>query len=206
LSGFRGRGRQHVDQLDFECKALTSTGTVSGPGQFLGAVGGGGGSSQGPYGCATGNPAYALHGTAGTNVDGFGIQCRRAALSSAPSIVNPGNQSGTVGVAVDLQISASDPNGDVLSYGASGLPPGLGIGTSTGRVSGTPTTAGTYEVMVTVSDGSASDSATLGWSVFPSGPFLLHPLPPNPPQPVETPVSFTASTSNGVNQRGASSS
>ncbi len=39
-------------------------------------------------------------------------------------------------------LSASDPNGDVLTYAASGLPSGLSINPTTGRISGTPTDRG----------------------------------------------------------------
>ncbi|MBL8513103.1 MAG: putative Ig domain-containing protein, partial [Betaproteobacteria bacterium] len=47
------------------------------------------------------------------------------------------------------------------TYAATGLPPGLSINASTGLISGTPSTAGTYPVMVTVSNpGGAAPSAT----------------------------------------------
>ena len=39
-----------------------------------------------------------------------------------PVLTNPGNQSGTWGMSASLQLAASDPNGDELGYGASGLP------------------------------------------------------------------------------------
>lgn len=70
------------------------------------------------------------------------------------SITNPGAQSTTAGSEVDLQIAATDaePSG-VPTYSASGLPPGLAIGASTGAVTGTPTTDGQYSVTITASDG-----------------------------------------------------
>ncbi len=43
ISGYRGRSSTFADQLDFECRALTSQGKLTGIGQFLGAVGGSGG-------------------------------------------------------------------------------------------------------------------------------------------------------------------
>ena len=46
-------------------------------------------------------------------------------------------------------LSATDPNGDTLSYGVSGLPPGLSIHPTTGTISGTPSAAGTFNVVVT---------------------------------------------------------
>ena len=36
-----------------------------------------------------------------------------------------------------LPISATDPDGDVLTYSATGLPPGLSIGATTGLIGGT---------------------------------------------------------------------
>ncbi|SHE86800.1 delta endotoxin [Modicisalibacter ilicicola DSM 19980] len=48
-----------------------------------------------------------------------------------------------------------DADGDTLSYTASGLPDGLSISPA-GLISGTPTTAGSFDILVTASDGSAS--------------------------------------------------
>ena len=47
----------------------------------------------------------------------------------------------------------SDADGDVLTFGASGLPAGLSINTSTGQISGTtPATTGTHHITVTATD------------------------------------------------------
>jgi O-glycosyl hydrolase len=84
------------------------------------------------------------------------------------TVTNPGAQSSTVGKAVSLQIQASDP-GQTLTYSATGLPAGLSINSSTGLISGTPTTAGTSSVTVTATDGTgASGSATFTWTVAPA--------------------------------------
>jgi hypothetical protein len=86
------------------------------------------------------------------------------------TVTNPGNQSGTVGTAVSLQISASDSaSGQTLTYSATGLPAGLSI-SSSGRISGTPTTAGTSNVTVTATDGTgAHGSASFTWTISGSG-------------------------------------
>ena len=53
------------------------------------------------------------------------------------TVVNPGNQTSTVGTAVSLQISGSDSaSGQTLTYTATGLPAGLSI-SSSGRITGT---------------------------------------------------------------------
>ena len=85
------------------------------------------------------------------------------------SVTNPGSQSSTVGTAVSLQISGSDSGGASLTYSASGLPAGLSI-SSSGLISGTPTTANTYSVTVTAQDSTgASGSASFSWAVSSSG-------------------------------------
>ena len=87
------------------------------------------------------------------------------------TVTNPGNQTGTVGTAASLQIHASDSaSGQTLSYSATGLPAGLSINSSTGLISGTPTTAATSNVTVKATDGTgASGSTSFTWTVSSSG-------------------------------------
>ncbi|MEY9963514.1 hypothetical protein ABIA33_001547 [Streptacidiphilus sp. MAP12-16] len=84
------------------------------------------------------------------------------------SVTNPGNQTGNVGTAASLQIKATDSAGKSLSYTATGLPAGLTI-SSSGLISGTPTTAATSNVTVTASSGTASGSTSFSWTVAGSG-------------------------------------
>jgi len=85
------------------------------------------------------------------------------------SVANPGNQTSTAGTAIStLQISATDSAGKALTYSATGLPAGLSI-SSSGAITGTPTTAGTSSVTVTASSGTASGSTTFTWVVNPAG-------------------------------------
>jgi len=67
---------------------------------------------------------------------------------------------------VSFGITSSDPDGDTLSYSATGLPAGISI-TPAGVISGTLgyATAGEYDVVVTVSDGSLSATAPFHWTV-----------------------------------------
>ena len=82
------------------------------------------------------------------------------------TVTGPGNQTGTVGTAASLQMHASDSgSGQTLTYTATGLPAGLSINSSTGLISGTPTTAATSTVTVTATDGTgASGSTTFTWT------------------------------------------
>jgi subtilase family serine protease len=86
------------------------------------------------------------------------------------TVTNPGSKTGTVGTATSLQISGSDSaSGQTLTYTATGLPPGLTI-SSSGLISGTPTTAGTYTVTVTAKDTTgATGSTTFTWTISTSG-------------------------------------
>jgi Putative Ig domain len=82
------------------------------------------------------------------------------------TVTNPGSQTGKVGTAVSLQISATDSaSGQTLTYSATGLPAGLSI-SSSGLISGTPTTAGSNSVTVTAKDTTgATGSATFTWTI-----------------------------------------
>ncbi|MFL6117543.1 MAG: cellulose binding domain-containing protein, partial [Catenulispora sp.] len=110
-------------------------------------------------------------GTISASVPGHGTVMYRVASGSSMgntiTVTNPGSQSGTVGTAVGgLQIHASDSAaGQSLTYAATGLPAGLSI-SSSGLITGTPTTAGTSTVTVTATDGTgASGSASFSWTV-----------------------------------------
>ena len=83
------------------------------------------------------------------------------------TVTTPANQTSTVGTAASLQIGATDSaSGQTLTYGATGLPAGLSINSSTGLISGTPTTGGTSTVTVTVTDTTgASGSTSFTWTV-----------------------------------------
>ncbi len=87
------------------------------------------------------------------------------------TVTNPGNQTGTVGTATSLQATAGDSaSGQTLTYSATGLPSGLSINSSTGLITGTPTTAGTANVTVSAKDTTgASGSASFTWTISTAG-------------------------------------
>src|ERR1700677_3247291 len=90
--------------------------------------------------------------------------------SNTVTVTNPGSQTGTVGTAASLQIAATDSgSGQTLTYSATGLPAGLSISSTTGLISGTPTTAGSNSVTVTAKDTTgASGSASFTWTINPT--------------------------------------
>src|SRR5215470_5740779 len=94
-------------------------------------------------------------------------------LFGAPSqvtVTNPGNKTGTVGTPITSFTMSASGGTPPYTWSATGLPPGLSIGSSSGTVSGTPTTAGTYTVTVTATDtAGASGSTTFTFTINPAG-------------------------------------
>lgn len=109
-------------------------------------------------------------------VEVWGVPADSTGLNFAPSLSNPGALTNDLGDTVNLLLNASDPEGDALTFSASGLPAGLAIQASTGAVSGTLTAGGIYNATFTVSDGSSSTQVSVVWEVIdPSAPTNLAP-------------------------------
>ena len=80
------------------------------------------------------------------------------------------NRTDAEGAVINLDAGATDPDGDPLTYAATGLPAGLTINTSTGLITGTiaftAAAASPYSVSVTVRDGATVDATdTFTWTV-----------------------------------------
>lgn len=114
-------------------------------------------------------------------------------FNEAPTVVAPPDPVGVRGVSVSLFVQASDPEGDALTFSASGLPAGLSIHPETGQILGTPIASGVHAVTVTVTDTSAaSDAAGFLWTV--QDPLELLPFA-TPPDLVTNAIEYTAQTS-----------
>jgi hypothetical protein len=96
-------------------------------------------------------------------------------IANTPVITSPPTACGTVGAAFSYTITATN---NPTSFSATPLPPGLAINTSTGLISGTPTTAGTTSVTVTASNGASPCNTATATVVITIGntPAITSPL------------------------------
>jgi hypothetical protein len=83
----------------------------------------------------------------------------QVAINRPPVLDTIGNQSTNEGQTLEFTVTATDPDGDLLTFSASELPDGASFDTETGIFSWTPRydQAGVYEVRFEVSDGQLSD-------------------------------------------------
>ncbi|MGW4646680.1 M4 family metallopeptidase, partial [Kitasatospora sp. NPDC004289] len=119
---------------------------------------------------ATENAAKDLYGAGSTELYQVGMAWAGVAVGQPPTnpgtvtVTSPGNQTTKVNTAVNLQINASGGTAP-LTFSATGLPAGLSISTS-GKITGTPTTEGTSNVTVTATDAAnKSGTASFTWTV-----------------------------------------
>jgi hypothetical protein len=93
-------------------------------------------------------------------------------VAAPPTITSAISASGTAGTAFSYQITASNAP---TSYAAASLPAGLTINAAIGLISGTPTSAGTYTVRLSATNGSGTGNATLTLTVLASGTLSISP-------------------------------
>jgi len=123
-----------------------------------------------------------------------------------PSNPAPPNQPPTIsgvpagsvvaGNAYNFAPSASDPDGDSLSFSISNRPSWASFNYNTGRLSGTPSAehVGRYDgIRISVSDGKATTSLP-GFSITVSQP----PAPPPPPPPANRPPTISGTPPTSV--------
>ncbi|MES2692571.1 MAG: putative Ig domain-containing protein, partial [Verrucomicrobiota bacterium] len=108
-----------------------------------------------------------LGATNGSGTSNATLTITVAAAGVAPIITNsPLTAGGTVGTPFSFTITAS---GTPTSYSASPLPAGLSINTSTGAITGTPTTVGTTSVLLGATNATGTGNATLTITVAAAG-------------------------------------
>ncbi len=120
-----------------------------------------------PFAAVTGSQAMSAKHLGGVSIGLDGNAPPIITGGNVVTVTNPGAQAGAVGTAIaGVQLHASDSaSGQALTYSATGLPAGLSI-SSTGLITGTPTTAKTYNVTVTATDTTgASGSASFTWTI-----------------------------------------
>lgn len=92
-----------------------------------------------------------------------------AVPNRAPRLTSPGAQTSTSGDTVRLSLTATDPDDDLLSWVAGGLPRDLTIDPVTGVISGEVSSSSAddspFSVTVAVSDGALSASVVFAWTV-----------------------------------------
>jgi YVTN family beta-propeller protein len=121
-------------------------------------------------------------------------------INRPPTVLGVAGRNNTVGQAVSFGISAGDPDGDTLSFVATGLPTGLSINTASGLISGTATAVGTFNVTVTANDGrSGSSSVSFGWVIGTSA-LVIEPVLA-PPQLSGNNASFNVASNGGTGTR-----
>ncbi len=103
----------------------------------------------------------ASDGKLSTSLAAFSIRVTSTATNAAPTITGSPARSVLAGRAYSFQPSATDANGDVLTFSIQNRPSWATFSPTTGRLSGTPTTsqAGVYSnIVISVSDGKATRS------------------------------------------------
>jgi len=103
-----------------------------------------------------------------TNSNGTGTATLALTILVAPPAITSGaSVTGTSGSSFSYQITASN---SPTSFGASGLPTGLSVNTSTGLISGTPSNSGTVVASISASNGTGAGNASLTLSLLPAIP------------------------------------
>jgi Putative Ig domain len=100
-------------------------------------------------------------GSLSDSLPAFGISVTSSTANSAPTISGSPATSVSAGQAYNFQPSATDANGDVLTFSIQNRPSWATFSPTTGRLSGTPTAshAGTYgNIIISVTDGKATRS------------------------------------------------
>lgn len=88
-------------------------------------------------------------------------------VDASLQLLNPGDVTSLAGQPATVQLRASASGTGAVTYDASGLPVGVAIDATTGLISGTPRTEGSYHVTATVTSGLNTASESFLWTVTP---------------------------------------
>ncbi len=126
-----------------------------------------------------------------STVNGIIVQPPPPPVLSLPDV---GNSNATAGQAFSRPLPAASGGTPPYTYSATGLPPGLTFVSSTRTISGTPTTAGTYEVEYSVGDdGNGTASSEFNITVAPRPTSPTAPSPGRPDDSRHSPNSIRLS-------------
>lgn len=187
---------------------ITATGTATKIATIVTADGGG---AMALTGAMLTNPGAASVSVSATGSGTFGSWVL-APFALAPLITAlaftgtvPG-QTGTVGAASTLLALATYFSGGTSPYTYSvttgSLPPGLSLNTSTGQITGTPTTAGSYAATIRATDAAGTpataDSNSIGWVISPAPATATTLTGPSGGQSGQASASFTVGANGAI--------
>ena len=169
--------------------ASTASGTIPAGGSMLACVTYTPASGAAASGMMTFN-SDASNGSFAVNVTGRG--------NTAPSLDPIGDKSGFAFVNLSFDVTASDAEGDLVTFGVTGLPVGATFDTNSGHFDWTPggSDGGAYPVTFSASDGLASDSEAITITIAAGN----NPPVANPGGP------YTGATGQPINFSGSGSS
>ncbi len=178
-----------------------------------------GGDSGGSYVTATGSKAVGLHsgGGSATCSGGSGEKftifqpvieaLTHFQLALVTSTPQPGNvtvaavsaQNGVIGARIPELKNSAEGGTAPYTWSATGLPAGLAIASSTGTITGTPTTAGSSNVTVTATDNAGkTGSASFSWTITTAGTALSVTNPGGQSSTVGAAANLTVKATGGT--------
>lgn len=126
-------------------------------------------------------------GTTKVSLPSFSLNVMPNPYNKSPTITGTPATTATVGVAYSFQPTATDPEGKPLTFSIRNKPSWATFSTSTGRLSGTPTAAGTTSyIMIVVTDGVTSASLQPTFNITATAPVVTNAAPTISGTPLQT--------------------